>query len=107
MTKLIKYYFLVFQIWFSGRNHKTSDIWDKTLNNLMLNGTVVKLTFFRIYFLLNDEEYQVWIENKWYAYGYNCLNKGSKTSLPSIKTAIKLSLYIETYNLTCNSFLVN
>lgn len=47
---------------------------------------------------LHESEYEIWLANKWYAYGYNYSELNySQQRRPSIKTMIKLEKWLEDY----------
>lgn len=96
-----------FGTWFfSLFQRKYSKDWDKTVLETINEGKFVKFhknhsqnyTYTAVV-QLNGIEYEVWLANKWYAYGYNYAEKDYfKQYRPSIKTMIKLEQWLENYS---------
>lgn len=79
--------------------------WDSVVNEIILEGTFVKFhknhskTFnYSATVNIHGNEYNLWLANKWYAYGYNYSQLNYQEQYrPSIKTMIKLEKWLEQY----------
>ncbi|MGO3569154.1 MAG: hypothetical protein ACTIOQ_15080 [Serratia grimesii] len=44
--------------------------WDTRLNHLMNEGEIISVSRYRVTFSLHEQNYGVWVANRWYAFGH-------------------------------------
>ncbi len=101
MKKFIKEFLACFKTSFI-RNSATNKEWDKKLNEMIDDENIVDLFFFKEepYYVTFSSGVNVWVQNKYYAYGSEWDGFPAQKELPYRTTQLKL-------NAKVNEFLKN
>lgn len=68
--KIYKYMTHFLRTFFGFYQRPFSEKWDKELNHIMENGTIVYVDNYTISYLIDGNTVEIWAENKWYCFAH-------------------------------------